>query len=741
MLKKYFLLAAFAGLLCAGKPADLTPEAFRKPANEYRPMPFWHLNGALTKDTIDKQMRRAKGEAGFGGITILPVSRNMTPKYLSEEYFDRYRDMLEFSRKNRMELILYDDIDFPSGWAGGKILAEYPELTRKVLRKDEYVVTGPEKFSQKLPAADVQSVMAVTAMNVNTLQLIDLRDQVKDGTLTWDVPLGAWRVMFIGLQPKARPVVDYMDTVAVNKFIELNYDEYGRRFAPYFGNVIQRVFYDDIGFNGMEKTWTAEITERFEAQTGKNAALYYPALFYDIGPETEATRVAFHTIRSEMMAEGYPRLVARWCEQHGVESIGHPPGNYTMNTTELHGDILKFYRHTQIPLADYIFYYGYGRNGHKQISSAADLYDRPMVGAEVNGAFKADMDSLMLYRVAMDMFSRGINFLIPHGMWYDNSPKEVYIPPVISPYNPLLAKTLPRYSDFVARSCFMLQGGRRVSNIALLYPITSLQGYHKFDIAVYRPWGEYVPAEADFHKLSDLLSNSLRRDFTFVHPESLLDGRVSREGKQLKLNNAVNHQEYDLLIVPGGRVLSAETMKQIKAYYDAGGKILATTLLPEKSAEYGRDAELQAMVEAVFGPARSRDDGQVRRSAGGGMALFVPEPDDASLRAAMETLGVQADLYTLDTTPRTSGNGVFNYIHKQRDGKEIYFFSNSTDDRFTTPVELQGRLSLQEWNPYTGTVRPLSGAAIVERDGTPYTRFELSMPAVRATFIIGTPQP
>ncbi|MFQ8805674.1 MAG: hypothetical protein ACLR8Y_11945 [Alistipes indistinctus] len=37
-------------------------------------MPFWHLNGTLTRDTIVKQINRAKREAGFGGIAVLPVS-------------------------------------------------------------------------------------------------------------------------------------------------------------------------------------------------------------------------------------------------------------------------------------------------------------------------------------------------------------------------------------------------------------------------------------------------------------------------------------------------------------------------------------------------------------------------------------------------------------------------------------------------------------------------------------------
>ena len=93
----------------------------------------------------------------------------------------------------------------------------------------------------------------------------------------------------------------------------------------------------------------------------------------------------------------------------------------------------------------------------------------------------------------------------------------------------------------------------------------------------------------------------------------------------------------------------------------------------------------------------------------------------------------------MDSTPRHSGKGVFNYIHKQKNGKEIYFFSNSTDDTFTTPVELRGRWKLQEWDPYTGAIRDLTTPSYVQRHGTDYTRFDLHMPAVHATFIIGTP--
>lgn len=137
--------------------------------------------------------------------------------------------------------------------------------------------------------------MATTAMNINMYEMIDLRDHIRDGKVTWEVPPGAAGHVF-RCRYNVRPQVDYMDTTAVRKFIRMNYDEYGKRYGKYMGNTVKRVFYDDIGFNGMEKTWTPAITEIFEKSYGKNAALYYPALFYDIGRKPK--RHAWRSIRS-----------------------------------------------------------------------------------------------------------------------------------------------------------------------------------------------------------------------------------------------------------------------------------------------------------------------------------------------------------------------------------------------------------------------------------------------------------
>jgi hypothetical protein len=556
--------------------------------------------------------------------------------------------------------------------------------------------------------------------------------------------------MFFGCRLNVNPLVDYMQPEAVAQFIKLNYDEYGARFDRYFGNVIRKTFYDDVGFVHQEETWTPAITGIFEKKYGRNPALYYPALYYDIGAETQAARIAFYDIRSELMAEGYVRQVAEWSAQHGLKSMGHPPENYSPNTTVAHGDILKYYRHTHIPLMDAIFFHGRGIHGYKQISSAADLGDKPVVGAEIYGAFPADMDSLMLYRVAMEVMARGVNFIVPHGMWYNADPTEIHIPPLISHENMLLGKSLPRYGDYVARSCMMLQGGTRVADIAVLWPIHAIQAesYINRDksatvpnrvealAATILPRANWLPPHVNHHVLSNLLTNELHRDFTFVHPEDFCNGKLTARNGILHLNNSENRQRYKVVIMPGGEVISVETMKAIRDYYAGGGKVIAAELLPSKSAEFGRDEEVAALVREMFG----EDSTEIFRvNEQGGMIALLRTTDKTSLEYMLAQMKILPDVTihnTLSPTPAASG-GFVNYIHKRKSEKDIYFLTNSTDSALSAEVRLKGRLKPEYWNPYTGNIRPVKGFRIEEdSDGQAYTVLSLELPHVSSIFIV-----
>ena len=111
--------------------------------------------------------------------------------------------------------------------------------------------------------------------------------------------------------------------------------------------------------------------------------------------------------------------------------------------------------------------------------------------------------------------------------------------------------------------------------------------------------GGPIPEEADYMDLGETLSLGLRRDFTFLHPE-VLDAKCTVDGPTLRLNNRVNHEQYRIVLVPGSRAIHASNLAKIRDFYEQGGVVLATTRLPEHSAEAGKDGQVRETIAAMF---------------------------------------------------------------------------------------------------------------------------------------------
>ena len=741
-------------------------ENFVKPSNAYRPQPLWHMNGVLTKEGIYEQLKDAWQKDGFGGVAVLALTAAPTwdgkgvcpgtsPEFLSESYFDRYLDILNCSEKLGTEVILYDDVDFPSGVLGGRIAKEFPQYTQKRLTKREKEITGPGKVCEAIH--EIPTFVGVVAMNVENAHRIDLSEKVEKGVLTWMAPEGKWKIITFFLEENIDSRLDYMDEAAVERFISLTYEQYAARFGRFFGKTIRKTFFDDVGYYDNPRYWNAALTDLFEKRDGKKAILYYPALWYNIGTETEAARVAFYGLRAELIGEGYPKKVSEWSARHNLISMGHPPGNYEPTSVDMYGDPFKYYRYVPVPLMDAIHGYPYGRPGFKLISSAADVYDRPNVAVEIYGNYMAEMDSFMLYRAAMELMVRGANIFLPHGMWYDSD--KIKIPPLIAHQSKLLGPTLSSYSDFIGRCSVLLQEGNRVADIAVLYPIESLEGWHQWECSLRPKVGKDVPPGTDYNRISDMLTGQIRKDFTFVHPEELLKDKYKIIDGKLCLSTRVTHQEYKLLIIPSSKVMSLASLNKIKAYYEAGGKIIATHQLPYKSADFGKDDEVVAIIHEIFGVDSSNMSytGEIKVvNENGGEAIFLPLAEKDALDLAISSLlpdpdvsiekvavldkpdALKLPLLGVDEYRNLPSEklGMLSYIHKQKLGKEIYFFANSTDHAIRTKVSLKGILFPELWNPYTGQLGKKLDFTHETKNGKEYTSFFLDLSPVESVFIL-----
>ncbi|MGF7078715.1 glycosyl hydrolase [Mucilaginibacter sp. UYCu711] len=752
MLKpQYRLLVPALLLLCAARlSAQGLYRDFKMPPAKFRPVPFWHLNGNLTTDEINKQVA-ATMKAGFGGVTILPVtagrqhptgllSPGMSPVYLTGEYFARYADILKAVKANNGRVIFYDDVDFPSGTAGGKLKRLYPGATRKLLVKKDTLVNGGQQINLTLSAG---ALMAVVGTDLSNNKRIDLTPFAKDGKLLWQAPAGQWKIQTFTSQPNGEALVDYMDPDAVKKFIGLTYDEYYKRFGSYFATTIQQTFFDDVGYYSAERGWTDAFNAKFKQLYGKDPATYYPALWEDIGPETEAARVAFFDTRAELLAEGFPKIVTDWDNKHGLKSSGHPPGNYEIQPVDMNFDIFKFNRHQDIPTMDAIFYHGHGREGFKLVSSAAAVYDKPVVAAEIFGAFLEDKFTInTMYQAAMEVFVRGINQLVPHGMWYDYKPQSVRIPPLVSPYSDKIAPGLKKFNDFAARTSMVLTGGRQVAEIGVIYPIAALEGFYRFE-AKGHVYGQMPPKGTDYLAISDLLTNNLHRDFSFIHPQLFTGAKYRVSQKQVVLNNKVNKQTYKVIILPAGKVISYPALKKLQTFYQQGGKVIATYLLPSKSAEFGMDAGVQSIVKQMFNVDGEQMPATIttNKNTSGGVAMFLPMADSVSLAQALTVMAPTPDVILENTLAANSQTGKLSYLHKIKGGKDIYYIANSTTNPVNTYINLKGKLDLEIWDPDTGKEVAIKQLLYLKINGAVYSRVKLNLAAVKSIFIISKGKP
>jgi hypothetical protein len=356
------------------------------------------------------------------------------------------------------------------------------------------------------------------------------------------------------------------------------------------------------------------------------------------------------------------------------------------------------------------------------VSSAANNYDRPQVVTECYGGI--DLPLPNLYKEAMDQFAKGINTMVPHAVWYD--PASIVFRPDLSPGAAKYGPELPAYNRYIGRLQRLLQGGRHVADIGVLYPIATLQAGSWFG-----PGDPYqgcvdIP-EADYMQVGEALSLGVRRDFTFVHPE-VFEERCAVDGASITLNNKVNHERWRVFIIPGSRCINVATLRRIKQFYDQGGTVIATTRLPDSAAELGADDEVRQLVTAIFG-----DQKACRRNGKGGKAWFIASPQAAALKAALDEALPDGDVVIAQELTVNGGN--FSYIHKVKEGKSLYFFANSSDAEVDAWVALRGKLAPELWNPHDGKRGPAEVEEVVGKEG-PVTRVHVKLPPVRSLFLV-----
>jgi hypothetical protein len=739
------LLAVPAGHVLAGEKNDYAgPRRFLSPSVEeilvlwrWPPRvctqaPFWFWNGPLDPNTMREQIRMM---ADKGVHAALPHPRFGMDRrlYLEEPFWTAMDAAVDEAQKSGSSIWLYDEYNWPSGGAGGRVTDGHPEFYPRGLDYAFVECEGPREFTIDRPAAS-EKVMerfeqivaafigpAGDAVPRQSWGQIDAEGQ----SVTGAVPGGKQRILVffrcLGRNPSplddgSNSFIDYLRPEATGRFIELTHEAYAQRYGRLFGQQIPAIFYDEPSTMAPAPfPWTFGFEEVFRARRGFDLLAKLPALLDDSFPDAGPIRAAYWQTVSERFNECFFDQLRNWCRAHGLSLTGHcfeeNIASYTNSP-----NLMEQLRRVDWPGFDAL-----GTRARpaavKTAVSVAHLEDREEVICEALGLAGG-------WNCTLDMLRGGYNQLaclgattfIPHAFFQTVENPRVECPPSFFYQNPYWKyyRTLSALSD---RLSLFNRLGRHAAPVLVYYPIESLwmdstggKGQRTF------PWQHSTlgnqGAESTingFGTLVDDLFNNLW-DLDVTDGKALADARVVQTEGGARLT--VGPESYRVLVFPPVRAIAPSALHAATEFAKAGGTVLWTGRLPEACWPAVSGEPQKTFGNATWAEAHPAYKAQ--KIGSGAMVLFT-RPQDVAKSLP--------DIVTREVAVESGDARSLLISHRQTPSADLYLCFNDSDRALDCRLTLpSARTSAPVWlrlETKTGEVTSLDGTDAQQKSSLP----------------------
>ncbi len=489
--------------------------------NKNRPLKISHgfpYNKSMTitqKQSAIKDKLTEYKNKGFGGIV---TNVNFENNYLkNEEEWQLYRFTLQTCAEMGLRVWIYDEQGYPSGGAGGLTLENHPEWQCQAVAMT-YVTTNPgEDIIIEFPLGHsyilaaysyrISSLDEITDDDVkNPYKIYDLRntcvsltDKNETGGKLTTVCFFR-KNMYEGTHAihnvfQSRRYIDVANREAVAEFINNTYKPYGiyskdcaepeafftdepSFMAAYINKGLFPPSVKDQFDESMPMfasvNWSESTENRFMSKYGYSIIPCLIYLFAGKSNKAIHTRIDFHSIMSELYEESFFSQISDYCAKINIPFSGHILLEDDIRChVAFEGNYFSLLRHMHIPGIDML-------NGTpeltrrdaftpKLISSIAHTYNRPHVMSEVSAhaqGGKVTMDEMLgcittQYVLGVDVFTSYFG------------------------ENALVSDQYNVWNDTIGRIDKIMGGGIHIADIALYYPIETMQAF-------------YIPCEGQF---------------------------------------------------------------------------------------------------------------------------------------------------------------------------------------------------------------------------------------------------
>ncbi len=578
-----------------------------------KPIVFWFINSEPDTEELRLQIREMQRH-GIGGFFMhwMPGA----PGYMSENWIQVLDIIIDEAQKVGMDAWLYDEAWCPSCYAGGRILAERPELQAKTLWSKKQDIKGGEYTEIKFDLMKIISIVALPiqkgipqleqAIDISeyagpcaeqlntpyrhdwgyypfTKPVLHWRAAIK-GNMRWQLKWQSpddndWRVYIFCqremLQWENFNRLDVLNPESIKYFLKETHERYAEHFSSHFGKTIPGIMTDEFKF--LPAAWTNKLPEYYQQRYNVNLISKLPALIDNDIPESPVVKANYHYLLSELFVNNYTIPMQKWCNEHNLILTGHiSPEEHGTIEVKFAGNIAAHLKYFDMPGSDIIIH----KIGDKEnpvlnlsprlASSVAHQQGISKVFTEAGACGNEDL-SLEQFKYLFDwLMIHGINFINIHAFSYTLSGYEKFLAgQTISAYTNLL----PHFEilgEYITKQCKLFTEFRPDPEIAVLKPMSALR-------AISGIYEQETEGEIIDRELTNLTMALIENHIDF----DLLDEDDSGNWKIRENKLIVGMAKYKVVVIPDCIFMAKGAYDKLTKLANAGGQIICHNNLPQ----------------------------------------------------------------------------------------------------------------------------------------------------------------
>ena len=637
---------------------------FADPPREYSSGPLWVWNDLLTEQQIRDTMRDLAGQH-VKQVFVHPRPGLMTP-YLSADWFRLWKVALDEAAKLDMNVWIYDENSYPSGFAGGWVPELMPESRGLGLSLKE--TKAAPQWSDELVA--VYRLEGDRAENVSA--------KVKAGEA---LPEGRYQVASIvraGNSPwhGNRCYVNLLTAGVTQKFLEVTHEAYKRELGDQFGKRVPGSFTDEPNIRPAGGfPWCPDLPAQFEKRWGYDLLDHLPSLSQEVG-DWRRVRYNYFATLNDLFIERWGKPYYEWCDRNGLEFTGHYWDHEWPNCLGVPDNMaMAAWQHR--PGIDCLMNQ-YAENTHAQfgnvrfcreVSSIANQLGRKRTFVEVYGAGGWDLRFQDMKRIADWLQVLGVNTMDEHLSYVTLRGARKRDHPQSFSYHEPWWDAYHVHAQYMTRLSAALSQGEQINKVLVIEPTTTAWMYQGND-AKLREIGDSF-----FNLLVALEAAQIEYD---LGDEDVMAREARLENAQLRVGQRLYQR---VILPPGSENLRSKTWDLLQEFLKESKQNLFACEAPTR-----RDAELVA---------------GGNQNAAWKSQLLLCRPDELLGRLKEAAAGD-----TFHIARESNDKGIL--FHQRRmlgDGQILFLVNTSIEAPSAGTIEsdLKG---VEQWNLHTGKAEP-----------------------------------